>query len=194
MKPVRSLARTMLGAIFVASGVRAASNPDQYVDQAKWVTDRVGPALGRIDPRLPSDARALVRLNGMAQAGGGLLLATGHLTRPAASLLAVSLVPTTIAGHPFWTEEDPERRRTHATHFLKNAGLLGGLLLAAADTQGSPSLGWRVRRAARDGRRRADRLAREGRRRADRMARSADRMARQGRRTAGRRWQQLRNS
>jgi len=194
MKPVRSLARTMLGAIFVASGVRAASNPDQYVDQAKRVTDRVGPALGRIDARLPSDARALVRLNGLAQAGGGLLLATGHLTRPAASVLAVSLVPSTIAGHPFWTHEDPERRRTHAIHFLKNAGLLGGLLLAAADTEGAPSLGWRVRRAARDGRRRTDRLAREGRRRADRLARKADRMARQGRRTAGRKWQQLRNS
>jgi hypothetical protein len=135
-----------------------------------------------------------VRLNGIAQAGGGLLLATGHLTRPAAAVLAVSLVPSTVAGHPFWTYEDPERRRVHATHFLKNAGLLGGLLLAAADTEGSPSVGWRMRRIARDSRHRADRLAHQGRRRADRLARNADRMARQGRRAAGRRWQQLRNS
>ena len=34
------------------------------------------------------------------------------------------------------------------SNFLKNAGLLGGLLLAAVDTEGKPSVGYRARRAA----------------------------------------------
>jgi putative oxidoreductase len=37
--------------------------------------------------------------------------------------------------------------------FLKNASMLGGLLIAAADTAGSPSLAWRSRHAARTARR-----------------------------------------
>ena len=35
-------------------------------------------------------------------------------------------------------------------HFLKNLGLLGGLILAAFDTEGQPSLGWRAKRQARE--------------------------------------------
>jgi hypothetical protein len=35
-------------------------------------------------------------------------------------------------------------------HFLKNLGLLGGLILAAFDTEGAPSLGWRAKRQARE--------------------------------------------
>ena len=126
----------MLGAIFVASGARALANPDPLVPKAKRVTDRVAPLLEKADPRLPTDARTLVQLNGAAQLGGGLLLATGRLTRPAAAVLAGTLIPTTVAGHPFWTFDDPAERRGQQIHFLKNLGLLGGLLLAAADTAG----------------------------------------------------------
>jgi len=32
---------------------------------------------------------------------------------------------------------------------MKNLGLLGGLMLATADTHGKPSLTWRAKRAAR---------------------------------------------
>ncbi len=35
-------------------------------------------------------------------------------------------------------------RRHQETHFMKNLGLFGGLLLAAADTQGRPGLAWRA--------------------------------------------------
>jgi putative oxidoreductase len=63
-------------------------------------------------------------------------------------VLAAGLVPTTLAGHPFWGVPK-EQRAAHRTQFLKNVSLLGGLLLAAVDTEGKPSLGWRGRRAAR---------------------------------------------
>jgi len=144
MRPVRSAARAMLSAIFIASGVRGLTNPEALVPGAKRVTDRITPLLEKTDPRLPTDPRTLIRLNAAAQVAGGALLATGHFTRPAAALLAGSLVPTTLAAHPFWAEHDPAARRAQQVHFLKNLGLLGGLLLAAADTQGKPSLRWRA--------------------------------------------------
>ncbi|HET8660096.1 MAG TPA: DoxX family protein [Micromonosporaceae bacterium] len=159
MTPVRSVARALLGATFVSSGARALANPDALVPQAKRVTDRVTPLLERTDPRLPTDARTLVQLNAGVQLVGGLLLATGRLPRPAAGLLAGSLVPATLAGHPFWVEQDPGRRQAQRLYFLKNLGLLGGLLFAAADRQGRPSLGWRARHAVRTVRRET-RLAR----------------------------------
>lgn len=143
MTPVRTAARALLGAIFVASGVRSIANPERLVPQAKRVTDQLVPLLERTDPRLPTETRSLIKLNGAVQLVGGLLLNNRRLSRPAAVALAASLVPTTIAGHPFWAYDQPERRN-HETQFLKNLGLLGGLLLAAADTQGRPSLRYRA--------------------------------------------------
>ena len=57
-------------------------------------------------------------------------------------------MPTTLAGHRFWEDSDPEKKFSNQAHFLKNAGLLGGLLIAAVDTEGKPSTSWRVRRSA----------------------------------------------
>ncbi|HZN71855.1 MAG TPA: DoxX family protein [Micromonosporaceae bacterium] len=149
MRPVRRAARAMLGAIFIASGMRGLANSEKLVPGAKRVTDRITPLLEKVDPRLPTDPRTLVRINAAAQLAGGLLLATGRMPRPAAALLAGTMIPTTLAGHPFWTEQDPVARRNQQIHFLKNVGLIGGLLLAAADTEGRPSVGWRVRHAVR---------------------------------------------
>lgn len=130
------------------NGVRSVIDPAPFVPRAKRVTDRVGPLLERTDPRIPTDPGTLVRFNGAAQVAAGLLLATGHVTRPAAAVLAGTLVPTTLAGHPFWTVKDPAERAQHQIHFLKNLGLLGGLLLAAVDTQGQPGLRYRAGAAA----------------------------------------------
>ena len=63
-------------------------------------------------------------------------------------MLVASVIPTTYAGHRFWEEVDDETRAQQHVHFLKNLGLLGGLILAANDTDGAPSLGWRARRRA----------------------------------------------
>jgi uncharacterized membrane protein YphA (DoxX/SURF4 family) len=130
------------------------------------MTDRIAPTLERFAPRIPTDTRSLVKLNGATQLGAGLLLATGHLSRPAAAVLAGSLIPTTVAGHPFWATEDAAERRNHEIHFMKNMGLLGGLLLAAADTQGRPSLRWRAGHAAGHTQRGVRRIARTARREA----------------------------
>jgi putative oxidoreductase len=59
-----------------------------------------------------------------------------------------SLVPTTLAGHPFWKEEDPGQKMVQRINFQKNLAMIGGLLLAAVDLEGKPSLSWRAKRKA----------------------------------------------
>ena len=144
MTPVRFASRAMLASMFVTGGVDALRRPEHRAELAKPVLD----LLARKFPDLPQDPVLLVRVNAAVQVVAGMLLATGRLRRASALVLAASLVPTTIAGHRFWEAEDPDRRRQQMIHFQKNVAMLGGLLLAAVDTEGKPSVSWRVRRVA----------------------------------------------
>lgn len=173
MKPVRSLARVMLSGIFVVSGARTLQNPGRLVPAAKPVTDRVTPLIQNVAPRIPTDTATLVRANAAAQLVGGLMLATGRFARPAAVVLAGTLVPATAAGHPFWNNDDPAARNNNQIHFLKNLGLFGGLLLAAVDTEGKPGLRWRAGHRIGHSRRSVQRVVRTARREAKIAARSA---------------------
>jgi uncharacterized membrane protein YphA (DoxX/SURF4 family) len=140
---VRRLARPMLAAIFINAGIDTFREPERRAKVAEPVAKRIGEATP-----LPENPTELVKLNAAVQVAAGFLLALGRLPRLAASALAVSLVPTTVAGHRFWEEEDPARKTQQRVHFLKNVGLLGGLILASVDTAGAPSLSWRAKRAA----------------------------------------------
>ena len=91
----------------------------------------------------------------MAAAG----LATNRFPRLSAAVLAASLVPTTLAGHRFWEEPDKATKQKQQRDFFKNVSMLGGLLIAAGDTDGKPGVAWRARRAAKDARRGAGHLA-----------------------------------
>ena len=108
---------------------------------------------------LPDDPELLTKVNGGVMVGAGLLLAVGKLPRLSAAALAATLVPTTFAGHRFWEADDTEERTAQQIHFMKNVALLGGLALAAVDTEGRPGVTWRARNAGRTARREA-RLAR----------------------------------
>lgn len=102
---VRRIARPMLAAMFVVGGLSQLRRPAAKVATAAPLLD----AVGSVVP-LPADQATLVRANGAAMLAGGALLATGRMPGVASTLLAGSLVPTTIAGHPFWSETDPARR------------------------------------------------------------------------------------
>jgi hypothetical protein len=95
--------------------------------------------------------------------GAGALFATSRAPRTSALVLAATLVPTTVAGHPFWEADDPATRRQQRLHFFKNLGMLGGLLLAVVDTEGKPGLSWRARRAAKDAKRAAGQAKKDAR-------------------------------
>ena len=107
---------------------------------------------------LPDDHEMLVRANAVTQIAGGALLATGVLPRLGGAMVAASLVPTTLAGHPFWQADDPAQRKVQRISFLKNLGLFGGALLAALDTAGQPGLAWRAQRVGKVTERQAKRV------------------------------------
>ena len=147
---LRRVARPMLAGIFVWGGVQALRAPEAHAEAAKPLLDQARAKAGdRLPEQLPTDPVTLVRIDGAVKVVAGIMLATNRMPRLAALALTGSLLPTTVAAHPFWAEKDPAQRNQQLIHFLKNAGLLGGLLLAAADTEGKPSLGWRARRAGR---------------------------------------------
>jgi uncharacterized membrane protein YphA (DoxX/SURF4 family) len=164
----RLVARPMLASMFLAGGVNALRNADQLAVRAKPVTDRVLPLLSKAAPQLPvpKDPVTLVRLNAAVQVGAGLALATGRAPRLSSAVLAATLVPTTAAGHRFWEEPDPTAKAQHRVHFFKNVSMLGGLIIAAGDTDGKPGVAWRTRRAAMDARREAWHVAATARREA----------------------------
>ncbi|RNI20475.1 DoxX family protein [Flexivirga caeni] len=146
---VRRLARPMLSSIFIYGGFNSVRNPDRSVPAAEPFLDKLRGLLPQQAADLiPQDPATAVRLNGAVQVVGGLMLATGKFPRVAALALAGSMVPTTLAGHAFWQEDDPAKRSQQQLQFIKNVSLIGGLLIAAADTGGKPSLAWRGRAAA----------------------------------------------
>jgi uncharacterized membrane protein YphA (DoxX/SURF4 family) len=149
----------MLSAIFISGGLDALRNPKSKVPAAEDVAPPIAAKL----PYLPQDPEQLVKINGAVQVGAGAMLALGRFPRLSSMLLAGSIIPTTIAGHRFWEEDEPGPRAQQQIHFFKNVGLLGGLMLAAVDTEGRPGLAWRARHAthhAADTSRRARRAAR----------------------------------
>jgi len=147
---VRRIARPLMSTIFIAGGIDALRNPAPRAKAATPLIEQGKETLpNSVTSSVPEDPETLVRINGAIQVGGGILLATGKAPRIASIALAGSLVPTTLAGHAFWNETDPEAKAAQKIQFLKNVSLLGGLLIAAVDTEGKPSLAWRGRRAAR---------------------------------------------
>jgi uncharacterized membrane protein YphA (DoxX/SURF4 family) len=105
------------------------------------------------------DPEKLVRINATTQLIGGIALATGRLPRLSALVLAGTLVPTTYVGHPFWSEDDKAAKKTQQTHFFKNLSMLGGLILAAADTGGRESIPHAAGRITRRTKKKAARAA-----------------------------------
>ncbi|GAA4611424.1 DoxX family protein [Saccharopolyspora hordei] len=147
---IRRLARPMLAATFVYGGIGTLRDASNHAKAAAPLLEKtVVRFRDRLPQGFPTDPETLVRIDGAIKVGAGAMLAFGKFPRLAALLLAGSLVPTTLAAHAFWEMSDPQERTEHQVHFLKNVGLLGGLLLTAVDTGGKPSVGYRARRRAR---------------------------------------------
>ncbi|ONM48915.1 DoxX family protein [Nocardia donostiensis] len=146
---IRRLARPLLASTFVVDGVQTLMHPDSRVKEASTLVRQGEQTLPtEVAAKLPSDPSTLVKVTAATQVAGGTLLALGKAPRLAALALAATVVPATVTEQNFWSESDPERKSAKRTAFLKDVGLLGGLIIASADTAGKPSLGWRGRRAA----------------------------------------------
>lgn len=118
--PLRAAGRVALAAMFISGGADALLDPGPRTAKAE--------ELG-----VPLDPELAVQANGAAMLAAGAALALGIRPRLAAAVLAGSLVPTTLAGHPYWQVEDPAARRQQRIHFFKNVGLFGGALLVLSE-------------------------------------------------------------
>lgn len=148
MAVVRTIARPMLASIFAIQGYDTMRHPERVAAAAEPVVQQLSGTV----PGVPPDTEQAVRINGAVQLGAATLLALGWWPRLAALVIAGTLVPTTAAGHRFWEAEDEKDRTQQRIHFLKNLSMLGGLLIAAADTGGKPSVAWRARHSAQEAR------------------------------------------
>ena len=150
MTATRLLARPLLASTFVVGGINALKNAPALATTAKPVVDRIRPLLEKAAPqvKIPEDTVTLVRINAVAQILAAGALARGRAPRLSSTVLAASLVPTTVAGHQFWNESDPQLKSNQRIHFFKNLSMLGGLLLASVDTEGRPGVAWRAKNAA----------------------------------------------
>jgi putative oxidoreductase len=166
MTVTRLIARPMLASMFLVGGVNALRNAPALGAKAGPVTEKLVPMVRKVVPSVPvpQDPVTLVRINAVAQLGAAAALATGRAPRLASTVLAASLVPTTLAGHRFWEYTDKQERKQQQLQFFKNMSALGGLIIAAGDTEGKPGVAWRARRAARDARREAGHFAGTARR------------------------------
>jgi putative oxidoreductase len=146
----------MLAAIFIKNGIDQVRHAQDLAPSAEPLVHRVAGPL-----RLPDDPVLLVRLNGAAMAGAGVLFALGRAPRLASTVLALTAAPSAYVNHPFWSEKDKAVRAEVLDDFLTDVGLLGAALLAAVDTAGKPGALWRGKRAGRDAQRLAKLAARE---------------------------------
>lgn len=132
--------RPLVAGAFIYGGIEAIRNPQAKAAAAEPIAAPAVDATGM-------DTEQLVQLNGAVQVVAGAALAAGFLARPAALVLAATLVPTTLAEHRFWERGDGAETGAQTSQFLKNLSMLGGLLSVATSTGGRPSLPWRARQA-----------------------------------------------
>lgn len=138
----------MLSAVFISRGVEALRSPKPAADATRHTLEGLSKLPDPVGTNVPSNAETVAKVAAAVQIGGGLLLATGRLPRVASAALALSVVPSSLGGHSFWNEADPQRKADERRAFVTDISLIGGLIIAAVDTEGKPSLGWRGRRAA----------------------------------------------
>ena len=108
------LGRALLGALFLISGIGKIFG---FAGVAGWMASAGLPF-----------ASLLLGLTIAIEVIGGLLLIIGWHSRWAALALAAFLVPVTAIFHGFWSADDAHFQE-QLTAFLKNAAILGGMLL-----------------------------------------------------------------
>jgi uncharacterized membrane protein YphA (DoxX/SURF4 family)/vacuolar-type H+-ATPase subunit H len=145
---IRRIARPLLSAVFIGQGVETLRNPKVSVDAVRPTVTALQTLPEPFGSKVPTDPATAARINAAVQVGGGLLLATGRLPRIASAALAFTVIPGSLGAHLFWNETDPEVKAQKRRDLLTDLSLLGGLIIASADTAGKPSLGWRGRQAA----------------------------------------------
>ncbi len=75
---------------------------------------------------------------------GGLSVAVGFKARIGATLLLVFLLLSTYFFHDFWTQQDPMEKQEQMIQFMKNASMMGAMLIIIAHGPGLMSIDGRM--------------------------------------------------
>lgn len=141
MSIITGLARPLLAAPFIVSGVDAVRHPDKHVD----AVDRINPTLEQVGVGALSEGTVTLatRAIGGVRIVAGVCMALGKKPRLSALVLAKSELALALVRNPVWLSSGDERKK-HMAGLATSAGLIGGALVAAGDRRGKPSLGWRL--------------------------------------------------
>lgn len=116
---LKALGRVCLSGIFVIAGAEAFKAP--------------GPRTQRVEGAGIPEPETAVKVNGAMMVIAGILLALGIAPKAAAGALIGTMIPTTLVGHAFWNEATPQAQAMQRIQFLKNLGLIGGLIWVLAE-------------------------------------------------------------
>ena len=122
-----SLARILLSLVFIFAGYGKV-----FGDMAAWkksVADLIqkSPA-----PELGQYSDLLAQIAAYGEFVGGILLLIGLLSRVAALGLLIFVILASVLAHNFWAFADAKMFAEQLSTFLKNMGLVGGLLVIVA--------------------------------------------------------------
>jgi uncharacterized membrane protein YphA (DoxX/SURF4 family) len=132
---IRRLARALLGAAFINSGIEALKGVDRRASRAE--------SYGVPEPVTAAKAVAA------AQVASGALLILNRMPRLTAAVAALTVLPEAATGHDFWTEKDSDAKHAQRSLFARDLGLLGGLMVTAVETGGRESVPHRAARTSR---------------------------------------------
>jgi len=156
---LRRLARPLFASWFVSEGLDVVRHPSSHAMEARG-------ALTTLLDRLPAQVRrgpagevlgyeltdrqltTVVQVHGAALAAAGILLSANKMPRIAALALAALTAPLVLVNLPRkrGTETKLERK-ARRDRFVRALSFTAGAVLAAADYEGRPGIGWRVRHA-----------------------------------------------
>lgn len=158
MSIVRSLARPLLAAPFIYEGVQTFQQPERVLAGLPVSFADVDAQLAKTS--VPADAETILKVAGGVAAVAGTALALNKVPRVAAlALLATTSVG--LAGRKRVWELEGTERLEELKAIAGDLGLLGGVLLAAVDTDGKPSLAYRVDKLIERGQKSAEKRQRE---------------------------------
>lgn len=121
------LGRIMFSSMFIFSAIGHLKDLEH--------TAKMAASAGAPFPKLLSFLASLLALL------GGLSVAFGYRVEIGAVLLLLFLLPVTFMVHRFWEQSEPMQATNHLAHFMKNIGLIGGILFILYSGSGPLSLG-----------------------------------------------------
>ncbi|WP_309082062.1 DoxX family membrane protein [Zhihengliuella sp.] len=166
MSAIRVLARPLLASSFVYAGYERLTKPQETADNLRGSLKKIASKCPQVRS-LADRPETVARLLGGVQLVAGLFYALGRSPRLSATALVVSSLIGAADDYKDLSVADK----------LKTASLSGGVLLAAADTSGAPSVAWRAQHLGRSARKDLTKAGQKASRTVRRSAKSAAKTA-----------------